>query len=190
MIDVAIQFVAGQLNESLRSRFGAPDDMVVASSLLELDGGPAHEAANKLVVFLVNVERDTMPYRSRASAGGGERGVVTREPVYLNLLLMFAANFAGGHYREALKLLSATVGFFQARPVFDHASSPMLDERIEKLTVEIENLSIAELSNLWGILGSRYLPSMVYRLRMVVIDQQQVVEQTPRVLRPQTAVGA
>jgi hypothetical protein len=56
--------------------------------------------------------------------------------------------------------------------------------------VEIENLSIAELSNLWGILGSRYLPSMVYRLRMVVIDQQQVVEQTPRVLRPQTAVGA
>ena len=187
---MAIQFVAGQLNEQLRSRFNAPDDLVVASSLLELDGAPAHEAANKLVVFLVNVERDTLPYRNRAAAGGGARLVVTRQPVYLNLLLMFAANFAGGHYREALKLLSATIGFFQARPVFDRANSPSLDERMEKLTVEIENLNTAELSNLWGVLGSRYLPSVLYRLRMVVMDEGQVLEQTPRVLHPQAALGA
>jgi hypothetical protein len=186
MIDLAIQHIATQLNESLRSRFGVAEDLVAMCSLLEPDGAAAPEAGNKMVVFLVNVERDTMPLRKPA-AGGAGRMVTTREPVFLNLLLMFAANFGGNNYREALKLLSGTIGFFQAHPVFDGASSPGLDARFERLTLEIENLNTAELSNLWGILGSRYLPSVLYRLRVVTIDEGQVTGQPARVLRPETS---
>jgi hypothetical protein len=74
--------------------------------------------------------------------------------------------------------------------VFDRANSPALDPRFERITMEIENLSTAELSNLWGILGSRYLPSVLYRLRMVTIDEGQVTGQAPRVLRPEIATQA
>ena len=83
---------------------------------------------------------------------------------------------------------AGTIGFFQAHPVFDRASAPELDARFERLTMEIENLNTTELSNLWGILGSRYLPSVLYRLRMVTIDEGQVVDQPLRVLRPEAAL--
>jgi hypothetical protein len=189
MIDLAIQHVAAQLNDALRGRFAVPDDLVVASSLLEPDGNVVPEVSNKIVVFLVNVERDTMPLRALPQSGAG-RLVQTREPVFLNLLVMFAANFSGNNYREALKLLAGTIGFLQARPVFDRANSPGLDARFERITMEIENLNTAELSNLWGILGSRYLPSVLYRLRMVTIDEGQVITQVPRVQRPDVAAQA
>lgn len=189
MIDIALQHVASQLNDALRRRFGVPEELAVLSGLQETDGGAVPDVANKLAVFLVNVERDTLPVRQGAASGFG-RLVGTRAPVFLNLLVMFAANFSGSNYREALKLLSATVGFFQAHPVFDRSSSPGLDPRLEHMTLEIENLNTAELSNLWGILGSRYLPSVLYRIRMVTIDEGQVTAQSPRVLRPETAAQA
>lgn len=187
MIDVAISHVAAQLNQSLRSRFGVAEDLVAISSLLEQDGSVVPEVTNKVVAFLVNVERETLPYRVGGHSGPG-RSVVTNAPVYLNLLVMFAANFGGRNYAEALKFLSATIGFFQARPAFDPQSSPGLDPRIDKLTLEIENLNTADLSNLWGILGGKYLPSILYRMRMVTIDEGRVTGQDTPILRPQTAV--
>jgi hypothetical protein len=189
MIDLALQHVAAQLNDALRRRFGVPDDLVVTCGLHEADGNAATDAANKLAVFLVNVERDTMPMRQLAASGAG-RLVATREPVFLNLLVMFTANFGGSNYREALKLLAATIGFFQAHPVFDRASSPGLDARFERITLEIENLNTAQLSNLWGILGGRYLPSVLYRMRTVTIDEGQVTGQAPRVQRPEAVARA
>ncbi len=187
MIDLAILHVTARLNESLRARFGVQDDLVVASGLQEPDGSAVPEVANKMVVFLVNVERDTLPLRQRPVTGG-PRAMQERPPVFLNLMLMFAANFGGNNYREALKLLAGTIAFFQSQPVFDPASSPGLDPRFERLTMEIENLDSAQLSHLWSILGSRYLPSALYRLRMVTIDEAQVTAQPQRIVQPEVGV--
>lgn len=60
-----------------------------------------------------------------------------------------AADFGGSNYPEALKFLSSTVPYFQSRPVFNHQSAPDLDNRIDKLTLEIENLSIADTRAAW-----------------------------------------
>ena len=97
---------------------------------------------------------------------------------------MYVANFTGVKYPEALKLLSFTAAFFQGRPMFDQQNTPGLEPGIDRLTVELENLSIADLGNLWGILGGRYLPSLVYRMRMLVIDSERLEAQVPRVLEP------
>jgi hypothetical protein len=189
MIDVAISHVAAQLNQALRGRFGVAEDLVVCSNLLEQDGGVVPEVANKMVAFLVNVERETLPWRPPGGLTHADRSVVTSAPVYLNLLVMFAANFGGRNYTEALKFLSATIGFFQSKPVFDHAGSPGLDSRFDKLTMEIENLNTAELSNLWGILSGKYLPSILYRMRMVTIDESHVTGQESPILKQRVTVG-
>ena len=83
---------------------------------------------------------------------------------------MVAAHFSAANYPEALKILSKVVEFFQARPVFDHHNSPSLDRGIHKLVIDIENLSLSDQALLWGSLGGRYLPSVLYRIRMVAID--------------------
>ena len=49
-----------------------------------------------------------------------------------------------------------------------------------------ENLTIADLGNLWGVLGGRYVPSVLMRARMVVIDASQITQQIPAVTRPET----
>lgn len=187
MIDAAITQVASQLNQVLKRQFMVGEDLVVVCNLHEQDGTVATQVANKLAVFLVNIEREPVP--AGAAAGGfSQRLMHKAAPVHLNLMVMFAANFSGSNYPEALKFLSSTVAFFQSRPVFTHQNTPELDRRIDKLTLEIENLAISDLSNLWGMLSGKYLPSVLYRLRMVSIDADQLSAQIPRVAQPEVGV--
>ncbi len=192
MLEAAIGLIAAQLNQALRSAFQLSEDLVVITNLVDVNGSVPVNAANKLVVFLANIERETLvaTQGARAAVAGGDRDAIvqTSAAVHLNLMLMFAANFGGGKYTEALKLISATIAFFQGRALFDHHTSPDLDPRIERLVLEIENLNVAELSNLWGILGGKYVPSILYRMRMVTFDSGQITRLAPRIARARGGV--
>lgn len=61
--------------------------------------------------------------------------------------------------------------FFQANPVFDSLTSPNLDAKIEKLLVKMHSLSFEQLNHLWGVLGGKYMPSVLYKVTQVVIDE-------------------
>ncbi len=191
MIATAIAGIASQLNQSLRRTFRVSEDLVVVSNLSEHDGNLVAQVSNKLVLFLVNIEKDSMPYRPSAlSHTAVGRAGLQQAPVHLNLMLMFAATFSGANYPEALKFISHTIGFFQSRPVFDHQNTPDLDARISKLMLDIENLAISDLSNLWGILGGKYMPSVLYRMRVIAIDAAQLSGQAPHVSQSQAGVSA
>jgi hypothetical protein len=189
MIDEAIGVIAGQLNQSLRRVFQLDEDVVVMSNILEQDGSVASHAGNKLAVFLVNIEKEALAFRQPHGSVGSGRSVATRAPICLNLSLMFAANFAAAHYLEALKFISSTITFFQARPVLDHENTPDLDERIEKLVLEIENLDTNSVSNLWGMLSGRYIPSILYKVRMIPIDAGEVTGLVTPITQPQAAIS-
>lgn len=188
MIDLALAHIAGQLDQALRRTFGVAEGLVVVSSLVDLDGSVGAHVGNKLVVFLAGIEREALAYRDSRPAAGSGRVVVGSAPAHLNLSVMCAANFGGSTYAEALKMISATVAFFQARPVLDHANSPGLDARIDRLSLEIENLDVPALSNLWGVHGGKYLPSVLYKVRMVTIDAGDVAGQVTLVREPVVGV--
>ena len=175
MIDAALGLIARQLNEHLRRRFQLSEDLAVLSNLLEQNGTPVPLVANKLVLFLAGVERDTLAHRAPgARLGLQPQQLATGEPVYLNLLVMCAANFSGGNYPEALKFLSSAIAFFQSHHMLDQHNAPGLDARLERLMLSIENLSSSEMHSLWGIHSGRYLPSVLYRVRMISLDGQHV----------------
>ncbi|MCE1244193.1 DUF4255 domain-containing protein [Oryzomicrobium sp.] len=188
MIHAALFHLAERLNESLSRGAGISEDLVVVSSLLEQDGTVSPSIANKLVLFLTCIEKDSSP----ASIGGGRPGaeVVMRRhlPVHLNLYVMVAANFGGGNYPEALKMISAAIQFFQKNPIFDHQTSPGLDGRIDKLILDIENLNRQDMANLWGVLSGKYLPSVLYRVRMITFDSQDVRSLEPAALGVETGL--
>jgi hypothetical protein len=196
MINSAISHLASQLNQFLKRSFDLNEDIVVVSNILEQDGSVSANVTNKLVVFLTNIEKDTIPFRQPAngnsgsnSGNGNSRSVVSSQPIYLNLYVMFAANFSGSNYPEALKFISYTIGFFQKQPVFDQRSTPDLDPRIEKLILDVENLSFPDLSNVWGLLSGKYLPSILYKVRMVSFDADDVAGQAPNVVETQIVTG-
>ncbi len=180
MIDAAISQIAGQLNQYLKRTFDLNENIVVISNILEQDGTVASNVDNKLVMFLINVEKDTTPFRSQSSDTTGlDRSVISYPPIYLNLYVMVAGHFNGNNYPEALKFLSNTISFFQRHPVFDHNNTPELDSRIDKLVLDIENLNIKDLSTLWSAITGKYLPSIIYKVRMVAFDSEDVRFRTP-----------
>ncbi|WAC71484.1 DUF4255 domain-containing protein [Roseateles sp. SL47] len=189
MIDAALAHIAQQLNQSLRRAYLVAEDLVVLSSLHECDGGLATGTANRLALFLVNLQRETAGGLSPRSAPQA-RTLLKTPPVQLNVMLMIAANFGGSTYPEGLKLLSSTLAFFQSRPVFDHHNTPDLDGRIDRLVLDLENLNFSELSQVWGLFGGRYMPSVMYRLRLITIDAGQSQGSLPSVQEPQLRLGS
>jgi hypothetical protein len=189
VIQAALSHLANQLNAYLKRTNNLTEDIVVVSSLVESDGSAAPHTNNKIILLLTNIEKDTVPQSNAARGTGFDgRALISSRPVYLNLYVMLAANFNGTNYAEALKFISKAIAFFQMQPVFDRHSTPDLDSRIDKLVLDIENLNIQDLSNLWGLLGGKYLPSVYYRVRMVAINPDNVLSQVPLASRPQSNV--
>jgi hypothetical protein len=187
MIAIAIEYVRNRLNQFLRQASELNEDVAVLSNVLEQDGTVAQAAVNKLLLFLVNIEKETLAHRAPAASGTADRAVVGSGPLFLNLYLMVAGNFSD--YTESLKFVSRSVEFFQRNPVFTHQNSPDLDEGIERLVLDIENLSIQDLSALWGSLSGHYLPSVLYKVRMVVVDPADVRAVVPVIRQPEPSFG-
>lgn len=190
MINAAISHLANQLNQQFRNNFHLAEDVAVVSNLVELDGTPAPNANNKLVLTLVNIEKDTMPHRP----GNGRRNVtdaflVQSSPLFLNLYVMLSANFGSDNYPGALRTLSQAISFFQQQPVFDRQNSPGLDPKIDKLILDMENLKIPDLNNLWSLMGGKYLPSAFYKVRMITVDARAIVGQAPMISAPEHGLG-
>jgi hypothetical protein len=171
MIDRAVSLVASRLNAHLRGRFGVTDDLVAVSGLCDADGKLPPGVRNRLALFVTNIGHDSMSrgLQSRPPMVAG-RSAVSPAPLHLNVHLMLASSFDPENYLESLKILSQAIQFFQANPVFDRLNAPEMDRSIEHLSLEIENLGADNAGHLWGILGSRYLPSVQYRMRTITID--------------------
>lgn len=189
MIDAAIRCLAGELNEFLGRSLATVEELVTVSNLQGPDGAPTPDTGNKVVLFLTAIERDTVytvsqrtPDGGRAGAGGG--------PLFLNIYLMAVANFSGRHSPDALRLISLLVGFFHEHPIFDRHTSPGMDPSIDKLILDIENTPPAVMSNIWGVLGGRYMPSVLYRVRMISIDGSQFAGRIHRIAEPAVEISA
>jgi len=191
MIQAALGYLAFSLNQHMKRVHGSSEDMAVISHLVGLDGVPAQRAENRLVLSLVNVERDSVPQaRADGVASIGAMRAKSSPPLFLNLHVLLVANFGTGNYGDFLRHLSSAIGFFQRHPLFDRETAPDMDSHLERLVLEPENLSISELSNLWGILGGKYLPSILYKVRMVTFTADDLVDLVPEIATSRSGVGA
>lgn len=178
MIDQAVAHVVSELNGYFHVRSQQPD-RALAGNLFDLDGTINNNTADKVVVLLVNVEEDHT-YRSvdvfeKRSDGTSER---VQPPVKVNLYVLFVANFST--YGEAMKALSQVVSFFQHRRYFDFASIPGLTDQEGRMTFELHSMTFEQINHLWGALGSKYMPSVLYKIGLLdVRDRQLEAEVAP-----------
>lgn len=188
MIDKTLSVVLDELNAFLAARFARPDKLAVLSSLSNMDGSSVSGLDGKLILTLVNIGKETAaPALGTPTRAGDGAYVRNAAPLHLNLYVMLAASFS--NYMEALKMLSCALGFFQGRPSFDAQSCAVFPPHLDKITVELVSISTQEMNNLWGILGAKYLPSAMYKLRMVTLQQGWAGEVVPEVNKPDVNVG-
>ena len=170
MIDQALIFIQDQLNAYILSRTNSTNVEVKLSKIVDEAGKYAFsEETIALTVF--NLEEDHI-FKAQLPEFTFLNGQHVRlEPeLKFNLHVMFAANFKV--YEEAWKAISLVLTFFQAYPVFTTEEFPALSPRIGKLTFELESLSFEQLNQIWTYLGAKHLPSVTYKIRMVVIQDE------------------
>ena len=111
MLDHTLSFLLSQVNDHLGTRYPSKEPHVVLSGLSTLEGTTPPEIVNRVVMSLINVEREGaagstgVPVRTESGAF-----VRTSQALNLNLYILVSASF--GNYVEALKLLSAVLGYF------------------------------------------------------------------------------
>lgn len=175
MIDDTLNFLADQLEQYLLLKLDVPPGGNIQLGNIATLQDAAGTASSGTEIYstylsLVNIEEDRISesqknYRRHA-------GVVIKEnpKVHLNLYVLFAVNLQ--NYPESLKRLSLIIQFFQYRNVFTSLNSPDLPSEVEKIICDMVTLSFQDLNNLWGILGSKYLPSVMYKIRMIKISEE------------------
>lgn len=164
-----IRAVAASLNDSFRSTARWATDKVVLSGLAEPDGNPPIGIENKLVLTVIGLENEPVVknQRSRVKGASGRIGK-TYASYHFSLNVLMSA--ASTNYEEGLKLLSDGISFVQSKPSINHQNTPGLHEGIDRLTLETMQVSVEHLSHIWGAIGSKLLPSILYKLRMITVD--------------------
>ncbi|MDQ3110986.1 MAG: DUF4255 domain-containing protein [Bacteroidota bacterium] len=178
MIDKALFFLRQEINTYLKLKTG--DDNKITLSAIVSQTGTEVAPHNSVGMMLVNVEEEKA-YRQPNPQTVSKNGYYSFQnpELTLNLYMVVYANHSD--HREALVLLSYIVQFFQAKNVFDNQESPQLGEDIEKLVVDLYSLTFEQQNQLWASLGAKYLPSVVYKVRMVVVNEKQPLAVAPAV---------
>ena len=182
MIDNALKFVASEVNKYLVRKTDSTQDATIVKMIVTGNAAKAYEQdasggqnplAGKAILTLVNIEEDRVSKSPENFRRDGDRIIYKNPKLYLNLYCLFSANHAT--YDTSLQYLSLIMQFFQYRNVINHANSPStgsvkLDEKIEKLVFDMISMNFEQVNHLWGTLGGKYLPSVLYKVRLVTIE--------------------
>lgn len=194
MIDSALILLREELFAFMQAQ-GDPATVIIENiGLFETEKGADLE--NNIVISLVNIEEESS-FKNGPTVSKWPDGKARFEnrPVHLNLYVLFTANFPGGvppnnGYVQALKRLSLVIEFFQGRNVFSPALSAIplpaelsdiADPDIASLRLKLEmyTLTFEQINHLWGSLGGRQIPFVMYKVRMVSITDRSIRREVP-----------
>jgi len=189
MIHTSLSFITNELNEYLKMRTGSPTVDRVFLTSVATEGGGVVIPDKSVGVSLINIEEDRVYKDQKTTIINNQGNVEHLNPeIKLNLYILISANFqntddndSSDDYVEGLKQLSFIISFFQARNVFTPENSPKLadyDPNLKKLVVELYSYSFEQLYNFWSVVGTKYLPSVLYKVRMITFQEREFFDST------------
>lgn len=168
----ALETICASANTYLENIDNRGDAWVVLTSMVDHDGSINQAAKDKIVMTMYGMTRESVIpgayYTMNAEYRAAEPGLaVINPPLYVNLHLSFMANFVEKNYPDGLAALSRIMDFFQQNPLFTHDNAQSLAPSIDRLSIEFESLGPVDVNYIMGMLGTNYLPSVFYKLRML-----------------------
>jgi Pvc16 N-terminal domain len=175
MISESLSFIVGELNNYfiLKGEVAATIDAVTLGNIARANEsststGAGDEMDNRVVVTMVNIEEDRVSKSPINFSKVNDKIIYKNPKIPMNLYCLFAVNH---DYTTSLRWLAHVVRFFQYRNVFTPQTSPALNNGIEKLIFDLYNMNFEQVNHLWGTLGGKYLPSVMYKMRLVMIEE-------------------
>lgn len=194
MVEVLLKAIIQGLNHYIQSIGATPtdamDDLVVFANManIEADGGSDPQLNGKIVVSMVNISEEASmknkPFQQKISGPTSQEN----PPVHLNLYLLFGAieSGSGGNtslenssYLKSIQRLIYVVEYFQGNRLFRTGDlvlpvSAGLEEPAADLEIlfDLHTLSFEQLNDLWGSLGGKQVPFILYRVRLFPITMR------------------
>lgn len=153
---------------------------VVLSNILDQKGETSfteglNGANHYLVMTLINISEEShlKPPPKTKDLGGMQKGKLNPE-LNINLFLLFSSY--SSQYETSLAIISDVLDFFQSKSYFDKANTPSLPDKVKRIVADLQNLSFEQQNYLWGLLGAKYMPSVVYKFRTITITEENITE--------------
>lgn len=184
MIFEALELVRTELAAYLAPRNATTVDVALGSI-----ASAAGTQTDQVLISLVNVEeevtlKNSSPYQRNATGGFD----LMNPPVFLNLFVLIAVNFNdNATYAAALKRLAWVVQCFQQKGEFTVANTPnaaIADTAVRlSVTMDLYPLSFEKLNQLWGTLGGKQVPYVLYKARVVEEQAEGLLNTGPEIMR-------
>jgi hypothetical protein len=197
MIDTALILLRDELSSYITLKDASVNVVIDNIGLVETSNGET--LTNNVVITLVNIEEEStlknQPALKRPFINN--KGTYQNPPVYLNLYVLFVSNYSGNDYPLALKRLSYIIQFLQGKNSFSSSSSvsggslDLSNDNVTdlKFTLELYTLTFEQINHLWGSLGGRQMPFVMYKLRLVAITEGLTLREVPLVEEIDTIIS-
>ena len=186
MIETALLLLKNELQSYISTRDASVTVVIDNIGLFETSKGDT--LTNNIVLTLVNIEEESTLKNSAALRRPFTlQAEYQNPPVFLNLYVLFTCNYSGDDYRLALRRLAHIIRFLQSRNSFSVSSAvtgdsfDFADEEVSnlKFTMEMFTLSFEQINHLWGSLGGRQMPFVMYKLRLVSVTEHAKLREVP-----------
>ena len=142
--------------------------------------------SNSICLTLLNIDEETSMRNPMIKKRVEGNKVYTQAPgILLNLSIVFIANFPNDYISE-LNSISKVIEFFQQKDTFTVANTPSLkkqDRILEQLVVKLSTTKLEDQHHIWDLLGIKYMPSVMYNIGKIIIQDDEKLSETKIVQR-------
>ncbi len=190
MIFQAMELIRQNLNNFLISQGipGGPELVVLRNIAYATPDNPLTltvDESAQIYLSLVNVEEEASLRNQTAVRQSEIRPLAyVNPPMHINLFLLFSANHKD--YNMAMNSLGLILLFFQGNRKFSIARTPVSatglfatpgeKENNININLDLMSLTFEQVNHLWGSLGGKQMPFLLFKARQVEIDADRMLQ--------------
>jgi len=171
VIKTILRYIENEINQSVTP---SAEKFAILGNISRLEsGGGASNAdlQDKVILTLVNIDEEKTLKNNPHYVRDGEALLKRNPTLFLNLYVLISCG--ADDYETALSKISYVIGFFQSKHVFtpENAEAAFPDEHVEKIIMDMFSMNFEQVNHLWGIMGGKYIPSVLYKMRLVPVQE-------------------
>ncbi len=152
--------------------------IIVLDNIALWDSSPddANKVKDKVVLSLLKLEEETTLKNTPHFKLQNNTTQYKNPPIHLNIYFIVSANCE--NYDKSLRSISKVIEFFQGKKVFTSSNTVYNRNNVSfdildyfRFNIELFTPSFEELNHIWGTLGGRQLPSVMYKIQLIQIDR-------------------
>jgi len=145
-------------------------------ALWESGSSDATKIEDKVVLTLLKTEEETTLRNTPNFKIKNGKTEYRNPPIHLNLYLLISANC--DTYDKSLRSISKVIQFFQGKKIFTSTNTIYNRTNVAfdvldyfKFVLELFTPSFEQLNHVWGTLGGRQLPAVIYRIQLIKLER-------------------